>query len=234
MAVPAMAPEQQLGLAARLALAVVSPVSRLWSKPSPTHDFINEQALKILEADGRGEVAALLRPHVAHLQQGCAWADGGSRNVTHMYDPVRGRGMRGWPDAVSVCTEFFNQAVNEWLRGQRESAVFYLGAACHLVQDLCVPHHAACRLLDGHREFERLARARRRHHAVRSGGLYGLAREAGGWVIENARVARTYLALADSRATGAMKEVALSVLLPRAQQTTAGFLAFFAAEVTGR
>ncbi len=32
--------------------------------------------------------------------------------------------------------------------------MFYLGAALHLVQDMCVPHHSLGIIFDGHKEFE--------------------------------------------------------------------------------
>lgn len=227
MAGPAVGRGQRLGMVGRLALAAVSPVSGVWSRPSPTHDFINLQALRILEADGHWSAVKALWPYVEQIQLGSAWADGGSRNVTHMYDPTTGRGIRGWPHAASVCGAYFESAVSAWHQGRRETALFYLGAACHLVQDLCVPHHAACRLLDGHREFEHFARRRRRQFAVVRDGLYNVAEDPAGWVVANARIARTYLPLAGAEATETMKEIALSVLLPRAQRTTAGFLAFF-------
>jgi phospholipase C len=38
--------------------------------------------------------------------------------------------------------------------GEIDKAMYFLGASCHLVQDMTVPHHVNNRLLDSHRSFE--------------------------------------------------------------------------------
>ena len=43
--------------------------------------------------------------------------------------------------------------------GNYERAMFYFGAACHIVQDLTIPQHAKGKLLDNHRQFELYVKA---------------------------------------------------------------------------
>lgn len=67
-----------------------------------------------------------------------------------MYDPETGGGFHGWPNARQMVQEYWDLAVQALIAWDFVRGAFHLGAAAHLVQDLCVPHHAAARIFSGH------------------------------------------------------------------------------------
>jgi len=212
----------------KLLLTAAIPFQSLVDRPSPSHGFINSQALAILTADGKQKHAAWLQHYLEPFNEGCDWADTGWKNVGHMYDPETGMGFRGWPSAPQMLSEYWNLAVRYFGEQAPHQAFFYLGAAAHLVQDLCVPHHAAARLFSGHKAFEEYARRYRHLFAVRYGGLYGLARTPEGWVINNANYTRRHFSHCLTATVGrAELHEAVAELLPRAQRSTAGFVSYY-------
>lgn len=212
----------------KLLLAIAIPFQGLVDQPSPTHGFINQQALAILKADGRRAAADWLGWYLAQFNAGCNWTDTGWRNIGHMYDPEVGRGLRGWPHALQMVREYWDLAARFHHQLEMDQAAFYLGAAAHLVQDLCVPHHAAARVFAGHQRFEEYARRYRHRFATHQGGLYDQARTPEGWVLRNADYTRTqYADCLTSHLEKVIIHQAVADLLPRAQRTTAGFVAFF-------
>lgn len=212
----------------KLLLTAAVPFQGLIDKTSPTHGFINQQALAILRADGHGRAADWLGWYREPFNEGCDWADTGWKNIGHMYDPETGMGLKGWPSAPQVVRADWDLAVRLFREGDMLQAAFYLGAAAHLVQDLCVPHHAAARVFAGHKAFEAYARHHRHLFGVSQGGLYNLARTPEGWVLVNADYTRVHYShcLASNLENAAIHRAVLD-LLPRAQRTTAGFVAFF-------
>lgn len=212
----------------RLLLTAAIPFQGLVDKTSPTHRFINHQALAILRADGKQQEATLLGRYLEPFDSGCDWADGGWRNIGHMYDPETGQGLRGWPSAPQLMREHWDLAVRYTAERNYPQAFFHLGVTAHLVQDLCVPHHAAARIFAGHKQFEAYARKHRQHFAVDGGGMYDLARTPEGWVIMNAGYTRSRYSncIAPSPTRLDIHE-AIADLLPRAQRTTAGLVAHF-------
>ncbi len=212
----------------KLLLTAAIPFQGLIDRPSPTHPFINRQALVILAEDGRSREASWLERYIDMFIAGCDWADTGWRNVGHMYDPTTGMGFKGWPSAPQMVRDHWDLAFRYLRERDYPQCFFYLGAAAHLVQDLCVPHHAAARVFYGHREFERYARRYRHRYAAHRGGLYEMARTPEGWVIFNADyTSRNYRHCISPELTRQTIHAAVSDLLPRAQRTTAGFVSFF-------
>ena len=57
-------------------------------------------------------------------------------------------------NALILGTSYYNEALNYYLNHKYEKSMFYLGAACHIIQDLTIPQHAKGKLLDNHRQFE--------------------------------------------------------------------------------
>ncbi|MFZ5817731.1 MAG: zinc dependent phospholipase C family protein [Bacillota bacterium] len=212
----------------KLLLTAAIPFQGLVDRPSPTHGFINRQALAILRRDGRQREAAWLGWYLEPFIEGCDWADTGWKNIGHMYDPETGTGLRGWPSAPQMLREYWDQAERHLREGEMHRAAFCLGAASHLVQDLCVPHHAAARIFAGHKRFEAYARRYRHLFGAHEGGQYGMARTPEGWVLRNADYTRKYYShCLTSDLEGIVIHRAVVDLLPRAQRTTAGFVAFF-------
>lgn len=212
----------------KLLLAVAIPFQPMVDSVSPTHGFINRQALAILTADGKRREAAWLEWYLDDFTKGCDWADGGWRNVGHMYDPQTGAGLLGWPSAPELIRHYWDAAIRAKLEYDLPHAFFFLGAAAHLVQDLCVPHHAAVQLFAGHKKFEAYARRYRHRFAAHERGLYDLARTPEGWVVMNAGYTRQhYSHCVTSDGDVDARTEAIYDLLPRAQRSTAGFVAHF-------
>lgn len=213
--------------AAKLILAAAAPAQRLVKKPALTHLMCNAQAATILENDGYGREAALLREHLIWLDQGVSWADDGFRNLAHFFNPRSHKGLIGWTGAAQECTRYWNKAVQAWQKAHYTKAFFYLGAAGHLIQDLCVPHHAMGVLLDGHQDFEDWVSSCRDNYRVEHGGLYKRDAPPGEWLDSNARESVRHYHLVRSGSAAQRFHKATSVLLPRAQRTSAGFYLHF-------
>lgn len=212
----------------KLLLAAAIPFQTLVDKTSPTHGFINRQVVAILAADQKHREATWLNQYLDDFSEGCDWADSGWKNIGHMYDPETGLGVRGWPSAPQLAREYWESAKRYFAERNFIRSFFYLGAASHLVQDLCVPHHAAARVFSGHRKFEGYAQRYRHRYAAHDGGLYRLARTPEGWVFQNADYTRKhYSHCLQANLAPALIHEATSDLLPRAQRTTAGFVTFF-------
>lgn len=212
----------------KLLLAAAIPFQGLVDKTSPTHGFNNRQAVEILSGDGRSHEAAWLGQYLPSFHEGCDWADTGWRNVSHMYDPTTGFGFKGWPSAPHMLREYWDHAIRFRAECNMHQVAFFLGAAAHLVQDLCVPHHAAARMFAGHKQFEEYARHNRHAFAVCSGGIYDMARTPEGWVYANADYTRGHYSHCITRSLKPQViHAAVADLLPRAQRTTAGFVAYF-------
>lgn len=212
----------------RLLLTATVPLQGLIAPIHPTHSFINRQALAILAADGYRAEATWLLEQIDAFCEGCEWADLGWKNVGHMYDPTVERGFKSWPSALQVLGEYWALARSYQAERNAAQAAFYLGAAAHLVQDLCVPHHAAAALWKGHKFFESWAARFRHRFAVHAGGLYDLAQSPEGWGLANATYARQrWSHCLTEPLERPLLQAAVGDLLPRAQRSTAGFIAYF-------
>lgn len=188
-----------------------------------THGILTRQAVAILPTDGHPAAAAWLMKEERALIRGLYWADEGWKNVTHYYRPRSGNGLLAWPNAADMVAEYTALARDWYSLKVAAAAAFYLGAAVHLVQDACVPHHAAI-TMRRHEAYENQAEAEVSRHIVTSKGLYQPWSPAE-WIHENAAAAEPWLHDRTGRGSG------LGAMLERAQRTTAGFLyAFLATE----
>jgi len=84
----------------------------------------------------------------------------GFEKCQSFYNPDRKKGLYGNNNALSLAVTYYNKALEYWYDLQPNLAMFYLGAAVHLVQDMTVPHHANVRLLDNHRQYENFIKGR--------------------------------------------------------------------------
>lgn len=217
---------------AKIFLAAASPLQRFLDGGGFTHLFLNEQALIILENDGYKTYARYLNNFMQLLNRGCLWADKGWKNFAHYFNISTHNGIWPWPDAAGECIRYYNQALNWWRKGNLFKSFFFLGAALHLVQDLCVPYHACGIAFAGHHDYELWVQANFRHYQVFDSGVYRLGRHPEEWVTGNAKLAQEYYRLLAEQRTPASYDYVTSKLLPRAQQTSAGFLAFFIEQAT--
>lgn len=176
--------------------------------------------------DGHRQAAQFFELFSEQLDRGVVWVDNGFRSTCHLYDPDTRSGMWRWPSAAEKCSEFHNKALDLWQKKKHFRAMFYLGAALHLIQDVCVPHHASCKLFSGHAEFEEWAGNRKENYCVERHGIYEVSETPEQWIIENARLAKNHYQLVN-QGLCADYHKATRILLPRAQQTTAGFLLNF-------
>jgi phospholipase C len=193
---------------------------------SSTHSFITDQARQILENDGYKKAAQVFNIFDEQLENGVVWVDKGLKSTCHYYDPDTGTGMWLWPNAAQKCADFFYKSLSLWQRKKHTMAMFFLGAATHLVQDVCVPHHAACKMFNCHLEYENWVEKRKKNYLVDCGGIYGISNKPEEWISENARLAKEYFhSVGNGTQEGYHK--ATKELLPRAQFTTAGFLLNF-------
>ncbi|WP_041313775.1 zinc dependent phospholipase C family protein [Heliomicrobium modesticaldum] len=214
-------------IAARWLLVSASPVQdRVGGLAAVTHDFCINQAKEILRNDGFEAEARQVAYYQSQMIEGVAFVDQSWRNVAHYYNPVSKKGLFGGPSAVTEIERYFRRAVKLYQEKKEARAMFFLGAACHFVQDLCVPHHAVGAIFSGHREFESFAEEKRYDYAVAFGGDYADHKKPAEWVDENARVAYDHFTAVSGRNTASIHQ-AMMVLLPLAQRTTAGFVKYF-------
>ncbi|HHZ01901.1 MAG TPA: phospholipase, partial [Tissierellia bacterium] len=136
-------------------LKAVNPLKkRIIKTECIVHKAINNQSLHILRNDGYIEVYELMADYIDSINEGAVWADQDLKSSNHFYSPKTKRGLYGNSNAKNECESYYNRAINEFLLGNKKEGMFYLGAACHLVQDVTIPQHANVRLLDNHRSFE--------------------------------------------------------------------------------
>jgi phospholipase C len=219
-----------VGGGVKLLLATTGPLQGLFDLPGITHEFCNRQALAILRRDGFIRCAGFLQRYQAELNAGVYWADEGWKNVGHYLEAGSGAGLWRFPSAVEDFRCYFGQALQQARRGCGRRAAFFLGAAAHLLQDLCVPHHARAKVLDGHKQYELWVKANYTRYAVETGGLYHQAPPSHSLLLQNAAVAADMFGWVAADGTELSYHKATAILLPRAQRTTAGlYLQFYAA-----
>jgi phospholipase C len=210
----------------KIFLATASPLQSLLDKPCVTHEFCNRQAITILSADGFSSCADFFLRHVNDLNAGVVWADQGWKNVNHYFEPDSRKGLWQFSTAIEEFSRYLNRATRCMRRRELHKACFFLGAATHLLQDLCVPHHARGKVFDGHKQYETWARDHCSTFAATSGGVYRQGRT-NSLLIDNACVSADLLGWVAHEGDEALYAKATSILLPLAQRTTAGLLLRF-------
>ena len=206
-----------------------SPIQRIFSQPVITHNFCNEAAIEILKKDGFTSLGNLVEGYLTKLNKGSQWADSGWKNITHFLNPETKSGLSYFPDARFFYLKYYLEAKKAWSQGDRDKAFFFLGAATHLVQDMCVPHHVLGHLFEGHSKFENWAEEHRSQFLVENEGIYEKKRSPGGWLTDNAKRALEFDYLVKDEKEVHYRE-ATKVLLALAQRTSAGFLKDFLEE----
>jgi len=119
------------------------------------HKFINAAAVEILKNDGYNRAWQFFASHLVDLNSGTVWADQDLKSSNHFYNPYTKKGLYGSGNALKECISYYTAALTFWNRQDIRKSLFYLGAACHLVQDMTVPQHANVNLLKHHRKFEK-------------------------------------------------------------------------------
>lgn len=191
-----------------------------------THSFINEQGIEVLAGDGHNALACFLEKQKYWLEQGSMWVDKPKRYIEHYLLPIRGKGLWCWPNAGTACERYYKEALNYWRKGNLPMSMFYLGAAVHLVQDLCVPYHAHGLVFSGHRRFEYWSKKNKELFGIFKGGLYEEDYTPFQWVYHNACEAHpVYWCLKENFLE--CYPFTAQKMLYLAQQTSAGFFYSF-------
>jgi phospholipase C len=157
-------------------LKAVNPIKkRVIKTECIVHKAINNQSLHILRNDGYYDVYNFMSTYIETINEGAVWADQDLKSSNHFYSPKTKRGLYGNSNAKNECESYYNRALNEFISGHIKEAMFYLGAACHLVQDVTIPQHANVKLLNNHRSFENwIIKMHKRFHKfkVYNKGIY--------------------------------------------------------------
>jgi len=155
---------------------VVNPLKKKIIKTECiVHKFINNQAIIILENDGHKEVYKFMTNYIDDINEGAVWADQDFKSSSHFYNPNKKRGMYGSSDAKKECISYYKRALKEYFKGDIKNAMFYLGASCHLIQDVTIPQHANIELLHNHRSYENWVIKMYNHHnnfKIAKSGIY--------------------------------------------------------------
>jgi phospholipase C len=157
-------------------LRAVNPIKkRIMKAECKVHKFINNQSILILQNDGHKKAYELMSSYINDINAGVVWADQDLKSSDHFYNPNKDKGLYGNSNARNECMLYYTKALNRYFYGDIRNAMFYLGAACHLIQDLTVPQHANVMLLNNHRSYEKWVISVHKHHddfKVSDSGIY--------------------------------------------------------------
>ncbi len=217
--------EKHIWPAFKLLLSAGAPIQKLVDRGGETHLFINDQALKILMNDKRVEAFNLISKYKSLIDLGNIWADQGWKCFAHYYKPHNERGLVPWISAATEGLSHFSRALKYWKNKNFEDSMFYLGAAAHIVQDMCVPHHAMGIAFNGHRKFELWASDNKYYFRIEKGCTYGKIFSIKDLIDNNATTAQKYYI--DVAKYNNMYVTAGKELLCLAQKTTAILFDYF-------
>ena len=212
---------------AHLLLVTASPLQRFIDKPAVTHAFCNASALQILHRDAVLSEMEFFSTYLKEINCGGYWADSQWKNIDHYLEPETGRGIWPFGNALDTFRQYFSCALREARHRNRLKAAFFLGAAAHLVQDMCVPHHARGRMFNGHQDYEFWAMQHCGDYGVDSLGLYLQSSRIADFILGNARVAAELLDAVDTDKGLMDYEGVTAIALPLAQRSTAGLFEHF-------
>ncbi len=208
----------------------VNPIKKKIIKTEcEVHKFINNQSVMILKNDGHGAAYNLMAAYLDDINEGAVWADQDFKSSNHFYSPSKNKGLFGRSNAHKEFMVYYNRALSCYSTGNYKRAMFYLGSACHLIQDVTVPQHANIRLMANHRKYEQwVIRVYKKHDSFKAvrGGIY----------LKNAK---DYIRYNSLESIEAYKKFSLenvlekrfyditSIILVLAQKTTAGLMLNF-------
>jgi phospholipase C len=222
--------ERTYGSTLRGMFYLVNPVKkRIMETNCIVHKYIDYKAIDILNSDGYVVASTFLKKHIASINDGVKWADQDFKSTNHFYNIGKGRGLYGFSNALTECSKYYNSSINYYDAGDIEKSMFYLGAACHLIQDSTVPQHVNNKLLKEHRKFELwiIGKYMSNKSFIAENGLikYNSIEE---FIRNNAEMAnKTYLKYISIIQHEDRYYKIATTILKEAQRTTAGFMLFF-------
>lgn len=208
-------------------LRAVNPVKKKIMKTEcKVHKFINIQSIMILKNDGHIEAHKLMNSYITDINAGVVWADQDLKSSNHFYNPHKNKGLYGNSDGKKECIFYYTKALNEYFNGDIKSAMFYLGAACHLIQDLTVPQHANVNLLNNHKSYENWVIRTHIHYnefRIEKGGIY--FNSLNNYIDYNSKEAiKIYRKHSHVKNRHVKFQLITSMVLTMAQATTAGLM----------
>lgn len=222
--------EKHYGKAVRSIMSKVNPIKKLLIKTNCTvHKYINIRALEIIKEEGNEEAYRFYLKYLLELNEGVKYADQDFKSTNHFYHYLEGKGLYGFSNALEECKKYYKKSVNYFEAGDIKEAMFYFGAACHLIQDTTVPHHVNNKLLKSHRAFEmwilrRLVGGYPFNVASSSKRFDGISSYIKANALMSNSVYVKYNAIHDTE----MKYKKISnIIVPEAESTTAGFMLDF-------
>lgn len=136
-------------------MITINPIKkRIMKTHCIVHKFINIQAIAILKNKEYIEANSFYKSHIKELNNGVTWADQDFKSSNHFYHHITGTGLYGFSNALIEFDKYYKCALRFMEAGDKRQALFYFGAACHLIQDATVPQHVNNKLLKNHRNFE--------------------------------------------------------------------------------
>lgn len=222
--------ERSYGKLVRTTLKAINPLKKAAIKTEcKVHIFLINQALIILKNDGYIDEYKLFTPYQDDLNAGVVWADQDLKSTNHFYNPVKEKGLYGASNALKECISYYAAALTWWKKGDRRKALFFLGASCHLVQDVTVPQHVNVRLLKQHRKYENWVISMFALHdrfKCYDGGIYLSSIK--DFINANARVAMdTYDKYKNIRDNDEKFFMITDTILCQAQRTSSGMLKMY-------
>lgn len=152
---PKGAVEYTYGMVLTGVMVAANPLKKMAFKtPCMVHRFINIQAVQILENEGHHDAAGFYKEFIKPLNEGATWADQDFKSINHFYHNKMQKGLYGFSDALSEAKKYREKSLFYLSRNNTHKSVFYLGAICHLSQDMTVPQHVNNKLLDSHKSYE--------------------------------------------------------------------------------
>lgn len=222
--------EYSYGKLFQYTMKAINPVKKvIVTTECKVHRVINIQALAILKSDKKFGQFNLFSQYLSELNFGVVWADQDFKSSGHFYNPIKGRGLYGNTNALTLANNYYSFAVGCYESGNIKRAMFFLGAAAHLVQDMTVPQHANIKLLQEHHKFEKYVRntiTGTPEYLVYENGCYLNSIE--GFIRQNAISAikannkLSFIVNDDRRYYELAK-----IVLPLAQRSTAGLFSLF-------
>lgn len=154
----------------------VNPIKkRIMKTECKVHKYINEQAISILKNDNHIRAYNLFRAYIKDINTGAVWADQDLKSSNHFYNPELDKGLYGRSNAYKEYMLYYTNSINLYSSGDMRAAMFYLGAACHLIQDMTVPQHVNIRLLGQHKKYENWVKKmylEYEYFKITDGGIY--------------------------------------------------------------
>lgn len=226
--------EKTYGKALRSVMYAVNPFKKKIMKTNCTvHKFINMQAIEILKNEGYNEEYEFFRNYIRPLNEGVTWADQDFKSSNHFYHFSKGKGLYGFSDALTECKKYYNKALEYSKEENSVKSLFFLGAACHLIQDATVPQHVNNKLLKSHRGFEMwiISKFMTDYSFVQEKGVLRY-KNIDDYINNNALVANnTYLKFLSIEDREERYEKISTIIIKEAQSTTAGFLLDFYSKI---